>query len=97
MLPGNSYIVGEHGPEIVSQGGSGGFVSQLPDAANTPVNITVNNVNNAPGVEVDSNVRQIDDRNFIIDVMVEQNSNTDSRPMKALRANSNVQARGGYG
>lgn len=92
MLPNNSYRVGEFGPEIVSVGGSGGFVTQDNQAGGAPVNISVNNVNNAPNSTTNAQVRQVDDRNFIIDIMTQELGDTTSKTRRIMHSTSNLKA-----
>lgn len=93
MLANNQYLVGEQGPEIVSVGGSGGFVSQVPSQQSPDVKITVNNINNSSNTVSNATVRQISDRDFVVQVITEEMSDSTSRTRRGLHSTSNVKAK----
>lgn len=97
VRPGESYRVGEYGPETITMGSNGGFVSPV-GAANdgAMVNLEVtNNVRVVGGqANVTTNTRQVNDRQFVIDTVVDLMSNQSSPARNALHATSNVQPRG---
>ena len=55
--PGRNYVVGENGPELLSQGAGGGVVTPLPQQGGlgTGVTVNVNNLGSPDNVSVNSN------------------------------------------
>ena len=97
VRPGESYRVGEFGPETLVMGGKGGNI--LPaGAANdsgrmeTTVNVTVNGGSGSQDVQ--TNTTQISDRKQIVDVIITEMGNQNSPSRRALQQTSNVRAVG---
>jgi hypothetical protein len=98
VRPGESYRVGEYGPETLVMGSQGGNI--LPaGAANdsgrmeTVVNVTVNG--GSGNQDVQTNTTQVSDRKQIIDVVVSEMGNQNSQSRRALQQTSNVRSVGG--
>lgn len=97
VRPGQAYRVGEYGPETLIMGSNGGTV--VPNggmAANDSVNLQVyNNVKVMGGqANVTTQTRQVSDRKFVTDIVVDLMSDQASPARTGLHATSNVQPRG---
>jgi hypothetical protein len=96
VRPGQTYRVGEFGPETLTMGSNGGTI--IPSAANDsgPVEV-VNNIQIIGGNEnaqVTTNTTQRGDRKFVQDVVVDLMRNQSSPARQALQQTSNVIPRG---
>ena len=95
VRPGESYRVGEYGPETITMGSNGGVVSPAANDAGIVNLEVVNNVRVVGGdANVKTNTRRVDDRKFVTDIVVDLMSNQSSPARNALHSTSNVQPRG---
>lgn len=98
MLPGKSYLVGEQGPEILNLGSQSGFIRPNGELMgdSKPVSVTTNVqiVGGSADTKVTKTRRQIDDRRFVEDIVVDILGNQSHRGRAALHSTSNVQPRG---
>ena len=98
--PGETFRVGEFGPETITMGSNGGFVSpgDRPGASNDGVKLDlVTNVKIIGGdsnAKVTNTTRQLSDKRFIQDIVVDMMGDSTSRGRQALSNTSNVSARG---
>ena len=96
VRPGQSYRVGEFGPETITLGSNGGTVT--PNAANDGGGLeVVNNIQIIGGnkdAKVTTTSSRVGDRKFVQDIVVDLMANQTSPARQALQATSNVQSRG---
>lgn len=97
VRPGQSFRVGEFGPETLTMGSNGGVITPNQPAANDSKIDLVTNVKIIGGdsnSQVSNTTRQVSDKKFIQDIVVDMMSNPSSRGRQGLQNTSNVQPRG---
>lgn len=95
VRPGEAYRVGEFGPETLVMGSRGGVIA--PNIGGTGGIQVMNNVKVIGGngdAKVSSNGRQINDKQFVVDIVVDLMANQSSPARNALHSTSNVTPRG---
>lgn len=91
VRPGQAYRVGEFGPETLVMGSNGGTITNAAnDGANINLTTNVKVLGGNSNAQVSNTTRQVSDRKFVQDIVVDLMANQSSPARNALHKTSNV-------
>ena len=98
VRPGQAYRVGEYGPETLVMGSNGGTITPSGSSGSSANIVMHTNVKviggNGQEPDVKTSTKQLSDRKFVTDIVIDQMARSNSQARQALHSSSNVRPRG---